>query len=199
MRFTRYLEELLGARSDVKILRTLCRYPTKEFSESELARVSGAGQKTVNRAMPRYVSYGIVSARTIGRANVYTLNPEHYVVGQLRSLFRAEDGAKSELKRLLKNSFDGDKAVISLAIFGSVVRGMEEPTSDIDVFVLTRDKERAEEKLRRVGETAMKKFSNVISGYILTPEEFERKKGTQTIEEIVAYGELVVGKPLGEK
>jgi predicted nucleotidyltransferase len=199
MRCTRYLEELLGAKSDVKILRTLCRYPTKEFSESELARVSGAGQKTVNRAMPKYVSYGIVSARTIGRANVYTLNSDHYIVEQLRSLFRAEDGARSELKRLLENSFKGDKAVVSLAIFGSVAGGREEPTSDIDVFVLTRDKEGAEEKLRQAEETAMKKFGNVISGYILTPEEFERKKGTQTIKEIVAHGELIAGKPPGEK
>jgi predicted nucleotidyltransferase len=199
MRFTRYLEELLGTKSDVKILRTLCKYPTKEFSESELARVSGAGQKSVNRAMPKYVSYGIASARTIGRANVYTLNSKHYVVGQLRSLFQAEDGAGSELKRLLENSFNGDKAVISLAIFGSVAGGREESTSDIDVFVITRHKERAKEKLQQAGETAMKKFGNVISGYILTPEEFERKKGTQTIKEIVAHGELIVGKPLGEK
>lgn len=197
MRFTRYLEELLGTKSDIRILRTLCKYPTKEFSESELARISGVGQKTVNRAMPKYVSYGIVSARTIGKANVYCLNSGHYIVEQLRSLFQAEEGAKLELKRLLENAFKGDKAVISLTIFGSVVSGKEEPISDIDVFVLTGDKEGTKEKMRQVGETAMKKFGNVISGYILTPEEFKRKGGTQTIKEITVHGELIFGKPLG--
>jgi predicted nucleotidyltransferase len=199
MRFTRYLEELLDTKSDVKILRILCKYPTKEFSESELARVSGVGQKTVNRAMPRYVNYSIVSAKTIGRANVYQLNSGHYIVEQLRSLFQAEEGAKLELKRLLENVFKGDKAVISLAVFGSVASGRDEPISDIDVFVLTTDKEGAEEKLRRVGELAMKKFGNVISGYVLTPGEFKRKRETQTVNEIVAHGELIIGKPLEVK
>ena len=196
MRFTGYLEELVGTKSDVKILRTLCKYPTKEFSESELARVVGVGQKTVNRAMPKYVSYGIVSARTIGRANVYSLNSGHYIVEQLSALFQVEEGAKPELKHLLENAFAGDKAVISLAIFGSVARGKEEPTSDIDVFVITKDKDGAWEKLRVVEEMAMKKFGNVLSGYILTPEEFKQKRGTQTIKEIVTHGKLIVGKPL---
>jgi len=197
MRFTRYLEELLSTKSDIKILRTLCKYPTKEFNESELARVSGVGQKTVNRAMPKYVSYGIVSARTIARANVYSLNSGHYIVGQLSSLFQAEDGAKLELKRLLRNAFKEDKAIASLVMFGSVARGKEEPTSDIDVLVLTKDKEKAKEKLQVVEEATMKKFGNVISEYILTPEEFKQKRDTQAIREIVAHGELIVGKPLG--
>lgn len=197
MRFTNYLDGILSTKSDVKILRTLFRFPTKEFSENELARSSGVGQKTVNRAMPKYVSYGIVSVRTIGRANVYSLNSGHYITEHLRSLFRAEEGAKQELNCLLGNAFRGDKNVISLVIFGSVARDQEEPTSDIDVFILARDKESAEKKLQRAGEAVMRRFSNVISGYILTPREFEEKRKTSTIKEIVAGGELVVGRPLG--
>jgi predicted nucleotidyltransferase len=198
MRFVNYLEEILSTKSEVKILRTLFRYPTKEFNENELARVSGVGQKTVNRAMPKYVSHGIVSVRTIGRANVYTLNPGHYIAEQLRSLFQAEERAKQELKRLLGEAFHDDKTVISLVIFGSVAKGMEEPTSDIDVFILTRNKERAESKLQKVGEAVMRRFGNVISGYVLTPHEFEEKRGTPTIKEIVADGELVMGRSLEE-
>ena len=196
MRFTRYIEEILATKSDIKILRTLFRYPTKEFSENELARVAQVGQKTVNRAMPKYVSYGIVSVRTIGRANIYTLNSRHYVTEQLRSLFRAEERSKQELKRLLSDAFCDDKTVISLEIFGSIAKGQEEPTSDVDVFILTRDKESAEKKLQKVGETVVRKFGNVISGYILTPREFEEKRGTPTIKEIMVDGELVVGRSL---
>lgn len=198
MRFTKYLEELIGTKSDIKLLRTLLRYPAKEFNENELARVSGVGQKTVNRAMPKYVSHGIVSVRTIGKANVYTLNSRHHVTEQLKSLFRAEEGAKQELKRLLARAFQGDKNVISLAIFGSVVKGKEKPTSDIDVFILARDKESAETKLRGAEEIVMRRFGNVISGYVLTPREFEEKRRTSTIKEIMANGELLVGKPLGD-
>jgi predicted nucleotidyltransferase len=199
MRFKNYLEEILSTKSDAKILRTLFRYPTKEFNENELARASGVGQKTVNRAMPKYVSQGIVSVRTIGKANVYTLNPGHYIAEQLKSLFLAEEGAKQELKRLLKEAFHNDKTVISLAIFGSVAKGLEEPTSDIDVFVLTRNKEGAEKKLRRVGEMVMRRFGNVISGYILTPREFKEKRGTPTIKEIVVDGELIAGRSLEDR
>ena len=196
MRFVNYLEEILSTKSEVKILRTLFKYPTKEFNENELARVSGVGQKTVNRAMPKYVSHGIVSVRTIGKANVYTLNPGHYIAEQLRSLFRAEEGAKQELKRLLGEAFQDDKTVISLVIFGSVAKGLEEPTSDIDVFILTRNKEGAEKKLQKVGEAVMRRFGNVISGYVLTPREFEEKRGTPAIKEIVVDGELIAGRSL---
>lgn len=189
----------MSTKSDIKILRTLCKYPTKEFNESELARVSKVGQKTVNRAMPKYVSYGIVSARTIARANVYSLNSGHYIVEQLGQLFQAEGGAKLELERQLRDAFKDEKTIVSLLLFGSVAREKEEPTSDIDVFVITTDKERMKKKLQVVEEATMKKFGNVISEYILTPEEFKRKRNTQTIKEILAHGELIVGKPFGRK
>jgi len=198
MRFADYLEEILSTRSDVRILRTLFRYPTKEFNENELARVSKVGQKTVNRAMPKYVSHGVVSVRTIGRANVYTLNSKHYVAEQLKSLFKAEEGAKLELKRMLKETFHADKTVISLAIFGSIAKGREGPTSDIDVFILTQDKDGAKRRLQKAREAVMRRFGNVISEYILTPHEFEEKRRTPTIKEIIVDGELIIGRPLGE-
>jgi len=198
MRFTKYLGEILSTKSDVKILRTLFSYPTKEFNENELSRVSGVGQKTVNRAMPKYVSYGILSVRTIGKANVYTLNSRHYIAEQLRFLFRAEEGAKQGLKHMLGEAFQDDKNVISLAIFGSVVKGKEGPTSDIDIFILTRDKEGTKKKLQKLGDAMMSKFGNVISEYLLTPLEFKEKPGTPTMKEIMAGGELILGKPLEE-
>lgn len=198
MRFTDYLEEILSTKLDVRILRTLFRYPTKEFNENELARVSKVGQKTVNRAMPKYVGNGIVSVRTIGRANVYTLNSKHYVAEQLKSLFQVEEGAKLELKRMLKEAFRMDETVVSLAIFGSIAKGREGPTSDIDVFILTRDKEGTKKRLQKVMEAVMRRFGNVISEYILTPHEFEEKRRTPTIKEIIVDGELIIGKPLVE-
>jgi len=198
MRFTDYLEEILSTKLDIRILRTLFRYPTKEFNENELARVSKVGQKTVNRAMPKYVIHGIVSVRTIGRANVYTLNSKHYVAEQLKSLFQVEEGAKLELKRMLKEAFRMDETVVSLAIFGSIAKGREGPTSDIDVFILTRDKEGTKKRLQKVMEAVMRRFGNVISEYILTPHEFEEKRRTPTIKEIIVDGELIIGKPLVE-
>lgn len=102
MRFINYLEDILSTKSDIKILRTLIRYPAKEFNESELAEVAGVGQKTVNRAMPKYVNYGILGVRSVGKANVYTLDADHYIVKQLQLLFDAERRSKEELKSWLK-------------------------------------------------------------------------------------------------
>ena len=69
---------------------------------------------------------------------------------------------------------------------------------DIDVFILTRDKRGAKEKLQKVREAVMRRFGNVITEYILTPHGFEEKRGTLTIKEIMVDGELIIGKPLGE-
>ncbi|MDI6639873.1 MAG: nucleotidyltransferase domain-containing protein [Methanocellales archaeon] len=198
MRFINYLEDILSTKSDIKILRTLIRYPAKEFNESELAEVAGVGQKTVNRAMPKYVSYGILGVRSVGKANVYTLDADHYIVKQLQLLFDAERRSKKELKSWLKKSFYGDKDIITVAVFGSVARGEEEPTSDIDIFVLTRNKAKAKRILERIGGKILKTFGNVVSPYVLTPQELKGKQDLLTIKEIKKYGELILGKPLEE-
>lgn len=199
MRFTDYLDEILGRRSDIRILRTLLDHPEKEFTENELADVCEVSQKTVNRAMPKYVDYGLVDVRTVGRANVYSVNSGHYIVKQLNTLFNKEERAREELEKVLKNTFQNDDAILSLSIFGSVARGQEEPTSDIDVFILTRDKESTRQKIEKISEKVMERFGNALSEYILTPEELREKRDSQVIKRITSEGILIIGEHLGEQ
>ena len=194
MRFTQYLEEILATRSDIKLLRTLYKLPTKEFTENELARAAGVGQKTVNRRMPCYVSYGIVSVRKIGRASVCRLNHNHYITKQLGPLFKAEAEARRELARVLRDGFKDDRSLISLVLFGSVASGKESTTSDVDLFVLTTNKPEAHRRLARLREIVARRFGNALSEYVLTPPELRRRR--RMLKEI-KRGEVLLGKRLG--
>ncbi len=56
MKFHKILDEILGNRTKVKLLRAFFAYPEKEFTESELQRISGIPQASVHRnvkSLPR--------------------------------------------------------------------------------------------------------------------------------------------------
>lgn len=198
MKFTDYLEDVLGTRSRIEILRVMVSYPTKEFTENELSSLIDVSQKTVNRSMSTFVDQGILNVKSIGKANVYSVNSDQYIVEQLQDLYERERKAREELKSMLGNSFRKDDDLISLAIFGSVAEEREGPTSDVDVFILTRDKGATIQKLEEVRDRIERRFGNAISEYILTPEEFENKLGEEPLDSILSSGELILGRPLDQ-
>lgn len=81
----------------------------------------------------------------------YTVNSNQYIAEQLQELFEREQKAREKLKTMLGEAFKDDDDLISLAIFGSVAEGREEPGSDVDLFILTRDKKQQPKNLRRPG------------------------------------------------
>lgn len=198
MEFVDYLNEVLSTESRVEILRFMMNYPTKEFTENELASLTDVSQKTVNRTMPTFVNQGILSVKSMGNANVYSVNSNQYIAEQLQELFEREQKAREELKTMLGEAFKDDDDLISLAIFGSVAEEREEPGSDVDLFILTRDKETTTKKLEEARMEIERRFGNAISEYVLTPEEFENKLGEEPLKSIIASGELILGHPLDQ-
>jgi predicted nucleotidyltransferase len=91
--------------------------------------------------------------------------------------------------------------IVSIAVFGSIKKGKERPTSDIDLLVLVRnseDKRKVEENFGTVNEKVIGKFGNTISTYIQTTEEFKTKykKGLALVKNIFKSHKLLFGKPL---
>lgn len=88
--------------------------------------------------------------------------------------------------------------VISVLLFGSVIRGEEEPLSDIDLLILTKDKDKAEVAIAKLQGKISNRFGNAVSPYILTESELAEKDNSQLIEEIHRKNMLVCGKPWSE-
>lgn len=196
MLYQNYLEVLLGSRVKVKILRTLCRHRGKEFTIRELADFLNVSHTGVRKALSDLYKMNVVRIRVIGKSHAVTVNSESYAAGLVDKMFRIEGETLSELVKLIAEKL-GDPTITSALIFGSVARGEEESLSDIDLFILTEDKEKAEGAVSELQREVSNRFGNAISPYILSEEDLADEDKLQILEEIRKKHIVVRGKPLG--
>jgi predicted nucleotidyltransferase len=109
--------------------------------------------------------------KVIGRANVYTLNPESYFVKNCLLLFEAEKDILANLIRLIKKEL---KNTISVILYGRLVNGEEKPKRDIDLLIVCRNKKATEKKIISLQDKVSKVFGNVVVPHILTEDELNR-------------------------
>jgi len=196
MLYHNYLEMLLGSRVKVKILRTLCRHRGKEFTVRELADFLNVSHTGVRKALNDLYKMNAIRIRVIGKSHTIAVNTESYAAGLVDKMFKMEEETLSELVKLIKKRLS-DPNIASALIFGSIARGEEEPLSDIDLFILTRDKEKAEVAISELQREVSNRFGNAISPYILSEEDLTDEDKIQILEEIREKHIVVCGKPLG--
>lgn len=197
MRFHEFLDSLIGTKVKVKLLRAFCKYQGKEFTLRELGRLLRISHPGVGKAILDLEKMNAVNARKIGRSNVYSLNRESYASRIAMTLFSMESEALERLTTVLKRAMN-HPAIISCAIFGSVVQGKETTSSDVDLLVITQNRDEAEDVVVRAQREASRKFGSSLSPYYLSPIEFDRKRNSALIRGIIKNHIILHGKPLGE-
>lgn len=195
MLYRNYLEMLFGSKVKVKILRTLNRYRGKEFTTRELAQFLDVSHMGVRRVLPDLYRMNAIQIKVIGKSHTVSINPESYVTNLVEEVFRIEEETLAQLVEILKKGLS-DPTIASAMIFGSIARGEEEPLSDIDLFILTNDKEKAEITISKLQREVSNRFGNAISPYILSEEDLSGEDKFQILDEIRKNHIIVFGKPL---
>jgi predicted nucleotidyltransferase/biotin operon repressor len=190
MRFHNPLTDALGSPIRVSLLREFFRAPAHGFSGRELANMVGSSPSQVNQHLNSLRSQGIVQTQTIGRVHVWSLSRGHALVEPIRRLFESEAGLLTSLTDDLRDSLEG-LPVERAVLFGSVARGDESPTSDVDLFVEVRTsagKEAIAEALGRASQTFALRYGNALSNLVLTRAEVRRQGNPQLLESIESQG-----------
>lgn len=195
MLFHQYLETLLGSKTKIRILRTLRRHRGKEFTIRELANFINTSHTGVRKALDDLYEMNVVSLKAVGRSHTVTMNNESHLAALLDYLFKYEEKTLAEVQALIKKHLCHQTHIESVTIFGSVARGEEEPRSDIDLLVLTDDKETAEYTVSELQIEFSRRFGNLLAPYILTSGEMENLKGSQILEEIQNHRIIVCSEP----
>lgn len=191
MKFHNILDEMLGNKTKVRLLRAFFTYPEKGFTESELERIAGIPQASVHRNVSSLLDNGLLDRKRIGKANLYSLNREHILYPLLFSNFEAERNVLVELKNMIEESVKSLPQIELAVLFGSIVKGIERADSDVDIFIVCKgEKSKLEDKLTGMTNISQNKFGNPVSLMIKRKEELQDLK-TRSIFSEIKNGELI--------
>jgi len=178
MRYHEPLDDILGNRVQVKLIRVLVR--TKgSFTGRELARLIGYSQNQTRLALEELERNGVVVRQSAGRSYLYSADNENILIKDfLEAGFGLEDALLDRMAGVYLEEVGRD--LVSVVLFGSVAKGEEKPESDIDLVVVVRDKADLKVVEDRVAEASAKvtrRFGNQATAIVARKSDYERKTG----------------------
>lgn len=188
MKFHISLLDVLNSKTKVKIIKFLLTHEAS-MSEREIASILKISHMSVNRTMRELADMNFVDFVTIGKAHLWKVNSKSYAFKVLSVLIKGVSIIKEPLEDL-KNTLlrNLPKTLIRRAVlFGSVAKGLENTNSDIDVFILVknkRSKEVLEFSIEKLSNICFEVYGNRLAPYILTEQEMKQKKNLRIISEV---------------
>ena len=136
------LDDLLGTRSRVAVIRTLARAP-ESLSGREIARRGRMSPQAALDAIRALIALGLIEGRIITTSqSLYSLNRTTLIYrGLIESLVEGERSWTSTLLHALRRYVEqvaarSEGGILWAGLFGSVARGSDTPDSDIDVAIV---------------------------------------------------------------
>ncbi|MDP3896930.1 MAG: nucleotidyltransferase domain-containing protein, partial [Mesorhizobium sp.] len=127
---------ILGADANVRLLRELALHGGL-LSSPMLATRSGLARASVWSALGTLEAIGIVRSEGTGKARLYRINDRHPLAASLHALFEDEARRYSSIRAAVADAVAKVRPdAIAVWIYGSVARGEDGPTSDLDIAVI---------------------------------------------------------------
>jgi predicted nucleotidyltransferase len=188
MKFHISLLDVLTSKVKIKITKFLLNHEAS-MSEREIASVLNVSHMSVNRTMRELADLNFVNFVNIGKAHLWRVNRKSYAFRVLSELFKGVSGIKQpleDLKKILLNNLPKN-SIKKVVLFGSIAKASERSNSDIDVFVLVKDKEskkKLESQIDKLSNMCFEVYGNRLAPYILTEQEMKQKKSLKIVSEI---------------
>jgi len=196
MKLHAYLEQVLGTKSSISILRTLVKYKDRVFTVRGLGRDAGISSVEASRTIKQLEQFGIVRVQPFGRAHQIYLNDNSYVLNSIiKPILMAEERTRDEIVYILAKHLTTRK-IISAAVFDRVTRGKEKEGSNIYLLVISDDIDRARLLVADADAEIEHGFHSKISPIIFTKKEFASKKKGELVRSILSSHILVTGSGL---
>jgi predicted nucleotidyltransferase len=193
MKIQNIYDDLFNSKTKIRILRTIFKHPYREFSEREIAGIIDKSPNTVNKAFKDLRKTNVFQYKRIGRTHLYKCNQNSVLFKNISNFFKDEKQIRENLFSILQKNFE---FIGSTVIYGSYAKGDEEFDSDLDILIITDNKPKAEEKIEKVSEEILKRFSIVISPVVFTSKEFKSKLKKPFLKNAIEHGILIAGKGL---
>lgn len=119
--------------SQARVFGWVFGQPDRSYHLSELRRLTGLGSASVQRELNRLATAGLVLSERAGNQRRFQANQSSPVFAELAALTRKTLGAEPVLREAVLSLGSRLKAAW---IFGSIAKGTDTATSDIDVMLV---------------------------------------------------------------
>jgi len=190
MRYQNYIENILGSKIKIKILRLLVRYENKEFTSRELAKLANTSHTSVLRIINDLEANNIIKKEFYSRAHKIKINKSSYLYNLIKEIFNKEVNVKNELIKDIKTLIPEN--IISTVLYGSIAKEEENEKSDIDILIITN------KKLKEQDNNIINKYGNNLHIIQLTLNQFrkEARRNVGYIKDLLKNYILIKGKDL---
>lgn len=163
------LSEILSSRIRASVFRLLFGFDEKELYMRELARRSGFSIGAVQSELKKLFSLELINKKKDGNRVYFQANKLHPLYSDLRNIVRKTNG----LAEIIRGALIHSNEITYAFIFGSVARGEQTASSDIDLMVLGNVSLR---QLTKMIDGLSDKLCREINPHSLSREEFVRRK-----------------------
>jgi len=126
------LKTILGSKTRINILKLFVFNPKREYYVREIERLIKTSFDLVRRELIHLESIGLLKSRVSGKQKYYTLNTEHMLFPEFKSMILKTAGIGDIIQGAIKNRND----ILVAFIYGSYAKNAENAESDIDLFVV---------------------------------------------------------------
>ncbi len=130
------LGDALFTKTQRRVLGLLFGNPDRSFYANEIVRFAGAGIGAVQRELERLAAAGLVVVSKRGNQKHYQANHEAPIFAELRGIVFKTFGVADHLRAALAPLA---KRMCAAFIYGSVAKGSDTASSDIDVMIVSDD------------------------------------------------------------
>lgn len=188
MQFNVSLDEILHSKAKMKILKHLFSEEVS-MSERELASIVKVSHMTINRLMKELKALNLVSLERAGNVNLWRVNKKSYAYHALSRIIKGLTETLRPIEHLKDTILCHlPKTTIQRAvIFGSIATGHERSNSDIDLFLLVKNKktkDRIKPYIDKLFDLCLDLYGNRLSPYVLTEAELTKKQNLPLLSKI---------------
>ena len=159
--------DALFSKVQQRVLGVLFGSPERSFYANELIGLAQSGTGAVQRELARLEAAEILTTTRIGKQKHYRANVDSPLYEELRGLARKTFGLTDVLRAALQPiAYD----IVAAFVYGSIAKGLDTATSDIDVLIVSDRVSYAE--LFALLEAVSAKLGRKIAPTIYSADEF---------------------------
>jgi predicted nucleotidyltransferase len=154
-----------------KVLGLLFAQPERRYQSGELIRLAGSGTGAAHRFLMRLADAGLVNVTRVGNQKHYQANHDSPLFAELHGLAIKTSGLAGPLRVALKSLA---KRIRAAFVYGSVAKGSDRASSDIDLMVIADDLAYADVFVAL--QAAETRLGRTINPNVMSLAEWRRKR-----------------------